>query len=126
MSKSVLGLILAVFLLFACVPHYKVTRYEHVERVFMNRPTEYSLYVREGARIRAVTLSVVRENQALLVDDVPAGDSMWAIHQYNTEGCTGDESKPDSFQIHVHSLKEIGGGAWDNGKFGRGRVQVVE
>lgn len=96
-----------------------------IERVFYHDLGSYSFLVRQGDG----TLRVVKPlypNQdvwiratPLIIDDVSSGSSMKA------EWWGDDERFTWRYEIHVHSINDIEGGAWDHGKFGHGQIQVL-
>lgn len=113
-----------VFCFFACDAGPAVRKHVHIERVFMSSPNTYYAYVRgsDGA-IDTVSLAS-GYSRPRIIDDVPAGQPIWAVEHLTTSGCV--HGVPESVEIHVHSLKDIDGGAWNHGKGGHGQVELVE
>lgn len=93
-------------------------RFDNIVRVMMHKPTEYTLYERNGDELKPHFL---KSTNFTLIADVPPEKLMWA-EGYKIKGSdpyTGWED-PIILKIHIHSEKEIQGGGWEvnRGKFG--------
>jgi len=100
----------------------KVTKYSHVEKVFVHEPGRYSILVRCEKDKELVPVIFSRYINYRLFDDVPFEEPMWAIF---TE-YTIRSAKTSDLEIHIHSLKDLNGGGWDHGKEGKGTTNTVE
>lgn len=59
-----------------------------------------------------------------IIADVPEGESIWAL--LNRAKTPRGVIHYFGGEIHVHSGKDINGGGWNHGKFGRGQTVSVE
>lgn len=126
MKKLIPYPILLAFLLIGCGSHYTDVRYERVERVYMDGPggRSVTLLVRDASgRLENVSLSACPSGRAIFVDDVPSGEAMWAVEHRFVKGWSGDDC---GFEVHIHAIANVEGGAWNRGKSGRGQTEVVE
>lgn len=107
-------------------------RIDHVTRVLMHQPGDYTLLVTDPAT-KAVTLRTFYDwctstergvgTTTQILADVPEGQALWAeqVTWQWSLGKTCNELK----SIHLHSAQDIGGAGWNNGKFGSGQTTVV-
>lgn len=114
----------ALFFLSGCREDEKVERMENVVRVFWHEGAHYSVMVRQpnSTRLHIIRLSPIWESLekrgVRIFADVPLKDPMWA--EVKWRGCCLSD-----LEIHTHSEKNIEGGGWDHGKFGRGTTTVI-
>lgn len=98
----------------------------NVERVFMHKVGEYSFLLSEGTTLK--TFYFPRRDcyctKYIIKADVPEGKPMylkWKGQKYYMS----DEMYHTEVEIHIHSAKNVEGGAWNRGKFGSGRTVVI-
>lgn len=65
-----------------------------------------------------------RTGYVRIIPDCPKGQKMWARIVWENYG--RNTWVIYGLELHVHSEKNIEGGGWDNGKFGKGTTQVIE
>jgi len=103
-------------------------RVDNVVRVFWHEGTLYSFHVREpnSVEIKLVfthyTMCVNQRTYTNILADVPLGNPMWVYYIINHNW---DRSCLKVLEIHIHSEKDIEGGGWNHGKFGRGQTSVI-
>lgn len=118
-----LTLVLGIVVAISCksgADNYKI---ENVVRVFMHEPDLYTFGVQnpESSEVRMITMKCY--DGVKIFTDVPADKRMW-VEVFRTGN--GWESNRYRIEIHVYSEKNIEGGGWDHGKFGKGTTQVIK
>lgn len=98
----------------------------NVERVFMHKIGQYSFLLSEGTTLK--TFYFPRHDcyptRYIIKADVPEGKPMhlkWKGDKYYFNS----DIYYTEVEIHIHSAKNIEGGAWNRGKFGSGRTVVI-
>lgn len=111
-----------------CSQRIEEVRINNVVRVFWHENTRYSVQVREPGSVEIKTIRIspqymCSENQLRLLADVPPEKSMWIRYVINQNW---DSDCLKLLEIHIHSEKDIEGGGWNHGKFGRGQTSVIK
>ena len=89
---------------------------EHIVRVFMHEPGDYSVLVNNNGELVSKTFAC----KIRLIRDVPYDEPMYYEGERNRDGYFL------RVEIHVHSEKDINGAGWNHGKFGSGQTVEVE
>ena len=103
---------------------------ENIERIHYHEGASFTYWQRvEGHKIIPIRFRHswwgYEKTKIIIYDDLKPDEKMWAIERGS--GDPHEEgSVVDYVEIHVHSIKEIQGGGWNHGKFGRGTTTVVE
>ena len=99
----------------------KEIKVEDIIRVFMNRPTEFTFMIQDldSGNLLLKTYRVEHEEDVRIISDVLQENKIWMAKKRLRNG-TG------TLEIHVHSFKDLEGGGWDSGKFGHGKVHIIE
>lgn len=117
MRKIICAAALALVTLAGCCGNSRpaVTKQE-VVRVFMHHPGEYSALVRDGQTIKTDRLNYGSywEYKAIIVLDVLEKEPMWY------------ELRNKIYTIHLHSEKDVDGGAYKPGKQPEVNTRVVK
>ena len=121
--KSLFLSILAALALTACSdplpPDRKV---EHVRRVFMHDPEQYSvMVVGDTAEMKLLYLG---RCSAKFVTDVPKDSDMWLFMHWTPPSSTSGINSCDVV-FHIHATEDVNGAGWNHGKFGSGMTNVV-
>jgi len=106
-------------------------RINNVVRVFWHEHDRYSVLVeRSDSVYSTVSLPVntcgSKKDAVLIIADVPAHEKMWVSAKIRHGSDLHANPCIEELKIHVHSLKDVEGGAWNHGKFGSGRTSVIE
>lgn len=124
-----LAVIIMVLLTAGCgeevVHHTEIdhtNKYVGVRKVLVHQVGQYSVFV-PGEKGGYVQKELAR-CKATFFEDVPQEEDMYAEETYYSS--TDYRLRETYCTFHVHSLKEIGGGGWHHGKFGRGQTNVIE
>lgn len=96
-------------------------RFTNVLAVFYNSNKSYSLLVR-GESNEIISKEFHYDNSFKVLDDVPLDTPMWAEVQQDGNTATHIHSE---VEIHIHSAKDLNGGSWDHGKFGKGSIHRI-
>jgi hypothetical protein len=96
--------------------------YTPIVRVFMSAEDRVIFFVKQvNGAIHAETASA---EKIVWVTDVAANAPMWAEwQQYYMTKNVGHRTE---MTVHIHSVADVGGGGWHEGKFGHGTTTVVE
>jgi hypothetical protein len=87
-----------------------------IARVFMNKPVEYVVLEKHGANEYKTRLFAARTPEDVkIVADVPADKPMKLVFRRYRNNDKKDDFKI-AFDIHIHTPKEINGGAWTEEK----------
>jgi hypothetical protein len=99
-----------------CAQKYNIKKQDNILRVFMHEPNDYSIMYKQIDELKTI-----RIGRARVMADVPEGKPMWA------KWLEADDSHHNKCEaeIHIHSPKDIDGGAWNHGKRGRGQTVVL-
>lgn len=110
-------------------PRKTTTKYTGITRVFMHTKYYVTVFVpQEDGKIKQISLygnrtgTISDEDGVQFVQDVPPGESMWAE---TTDHFDGWSSWTET-TVHIHSVNDVEGGSWNNGKHGSGTTNVVE
>jgi len=97
---------------------------DNIVRVFMHEPGAYNFLVSRNGILVPTENYRHSPQRVIIMPDVSREQFMWARVYYKEEEGYGF---PQAYlEIHVHSEKDIEGGGWNHGKFGRGQTVVVE
>lgn len=100
----------------------KRDKIEHVARILMQNPHQFSLIVPNG-RPNEYTVKEIEVTDAIFITDVPQDLDCW-IEEIQLGSAPSTEKTLGNF--HLHQIGEVEGGGWDHGKFGRGHTAVIE
>ena len=124
------SVIITSLVLLGCSERTEEVRIDNVVRVFWHEGTRYSLQVRKPNSAEIETIAINNNmcggksprDRIKILADVPLLDSMWVRYTVNFNwnlDCL------EALEIHIHSEKDIDGGGWNHGKFGRGQTSVI-
>jgi len=118
--KNLCYFIILIVLLISCCPNLDTTPYKvEFQRVFLNESNRFTFIVDGVPR----EIMVWYTSHIKIFYDVPPGEPMYYESQ---KKCKQGNVKYEYLYIHIHSVKDIGGGGWNHGKFGRGNTSVLE
>lgn len=131
---TIFGLVLSGCGVVVCEPRPEPepVRVDHVVRVLMHDPNDYTLMVQDpgSTHVRQRRFYAATEyNKSFcrgaglmeIYTDVLPEEDVWAVYKHiegSTQGCLTE--------LHLHSPQEIQGGGWNHGKFGSGQTNVLE
>jgi len=98
----------------------------NVVRIFMHSPLHYSVMIQEPETKIISPLNLgdynIQELEVNFLPDVPNTEKMSVTITY------GGRSGRDAikYDFHIHSINDLGGAGWDEGKFGRGQTSVIQ
>lgn len=95
-----------------------VVKIENVVRVFMHKEDDYTLVIQED-NSSIIRFERLYHMNTKIYADVPSNEKMWATYTITNHGSGKGE-------LHIHSVKEINGAGWNNGKFGSGTTEVIK
>lgn len=90
-----------------------------VIRVYMNEPKRYTYFTRNKSEPQILRMKYLPE----IFYDAPKESDLWIDYR-----CTKTKSgnlTSCHYAIHLHSIKELQGGAWDHGKRGKGHTHPL-
>jgi len=123
MKKTVLLLLAVCFIAYGCSENQDKTEERVIKNIVAVYWHEYNFYSfaveHEDSSISMESFGKYACSQGNIVKlfhDVPNEEKMWAKAEIGTGHC--DLIK--SLAIHLHSIEDINGAEWDNGKFGSG------
>lgn len=131
MCISRYGILVFVMLFFyGCEKAVVVPREDIVSnmvRVFMHDRSTYTLLVK-NPNFDELEMKCYHWVERIRIKmDVPLEQAMWAQVFWVPYGDAWPNVKViKEIIIHIHSEKNIEGGAWDHGKLGRGTTNVIE
>jgi len=118
---------------------------DNVVRIFMHEPDDFSVMTKDattGIMIIRRVGEIIDEppynrtgrDTYEFVTDVPADKEMYVVvtiwFRWKTSRFSNERYRDgrDHFEatFHVHSEKDVEGGGWNHGKYGRGQTAVVE
>ena len=111
-------------------------RIENVVRVFWHEKTAYSVHIQKPGSKELEVISLP-DNMCLkagsthlikpqLIKDVEANKQRWVRYLKNPYDVRSGSYCLEALEIHIYSEKDIEGGEWDHGKFGKGQTQVIQ
>lgn len=107
--------LLVVLLLWACTTSAERTEVWQLSRVLFRDPDKYVLFVDSNNHTSPVeVIPVTCINCIKVYEDVPEGSQSYAGVKYQYNSCLG--SVYSLVEIHLHSVKEINGGQYQQGK----------
>ncbi len=126
-----MGKLLAILVLAACFLGCdsnvgKAEKLENVVRVFMSRPHAF-IFAVQNPETKIITLRgyyAFDSKDVEIIPDVLPDGKMWV--ELGASPHTADSEVRQYLKIHVYSEKSVEGGAWNNGKGGRGQNQVIK
>lgn len=99
---------------------------ENIARIFMHEPGVYSFLIADKDGILHPTDNYrYSPEHVKMPSDVPKGKLKWAREYYALDP-RWPQNPTRYLEIHIHSEKDIEGGGYNHGKFGRGQTSVVE
>lgn len=99
----------------------KRDKIEHVARILMQNPHQFSLIIPDGNRPSEYIVKDIQIDEVKFIIDVPKGSDCW-VEVIDVR----DPGLKIFGSFHLHQIGEIEGGGWDHGKFGRGHTAVIE
>lgn len=126
-------LFLAVLFLGGCTTQHYQSHIDNVVRVLWHHGHSYGVFVRhpDTNQLEPIEFPTYQceqskpPNQVFVVtEDADPNRSMWVDYAWNDNAWSG--ICVHKLHIHIHSEKDIEGGAWNRGKFGRGQTIVIE
>lgn len=114
------GILFAAFVIISSFDN----RFDNVTRVFWHENTRYSIHFEQDGSKEIQVKTFTRVEKVKLIKDVSTEEHMWvrAVGGKVLLGFTFYSL----LEIHVHSEKDVEGGAWDHGKNGSGNTVVIQ
>lgn len=127
--QKLLTLVIGALLLFGCGCTERVGDVEKIDgivRVFMHEPGRFTLALQKTNSTELEMRTVASTNCKFLTD-VPTNKTIWAkIEKPHSDYTHSDYAYAIRIEFHLHSARDLEGGAWNHGKNGRGQTQVLE
>ena len=91
-----------------------------ITRIMMSDPNRYVYFVSDVPKPQVLQMGALPD----IIYDAPKESNMWVDYVCNKRR----DGRVDScrYIIHLHSVRELEGGAWNHGKFGQGQNVVLE
>lgn len=108
-------------------------RIDNVARVLWHQGHSYAVFVRDADtnQLKPIEFPTYQCDQSkppdevfVVTEDADPNKSMWLDYAWSHNEWSG--TCVHKLYIHVHSEKDIEGGAWNRGKFGRGQTIVIQ
>jgi hypothetical protein len=106
-------------------PTYVESEVNGVVRIFMHEPIKYTFFCQNSGATKIEQWTVWLGEKPQIFTDVPQGHASRVNFMVHKDYPGGPDIY-DYFHIHIHSVREIEGGYWNHGKFGRGQTVVIE
>lgn len=96
-------------------------RYDNIQRVML-KSENFATIIMPPTLEKSLNVVNFKDHEISFVADLSETESMYAIERYiKYQG-----RYRSLLSVHVHSSKQIEGGAWDEGKFGKGITRIIE
>jgi hypothetical protein len=130
MDDEGMGCLVAMFLIACCVGfcmylgtiNTKTVEKGECEAVYFHEKNKYSVMtITKSGQLKNIKYYYPVETTVTV--DVPEGSKAWYKVDVNHNGCKGMSG---TFDIHVHSIKDINTAGWNHGKFGSGQTHQID
>jgi hypothetical protein len=96
-----------------------------VVQVNWHEQTRYTFWVQKAGSSEIDRITIDFNDEPRRLADVPPFEKNWVKYTaHYVRGMNG--AICNKGEIHLHNVKDIQGGGWDHGKFGRGTTSVIE
>ncbi len=118
----VLAVTVLVIITYVCHPYVdpEVHRIDNIEQIMMHTTYQYTFLQRSGDELKMIKFKGCSPK---IVCDVPEGQLCYATYQLQKNKI--DKDTKINLVLHLHSARDMSGGDWDYGKFGRGKTNVL-